>query len=473
MLRKTIFWKLNPRGLLFNRNHSTCIVGAGPGGLYTAKYLLNTIEDTQVTIIDMLPHPYGLVRSGVAPDHQQTKNVTNDFDRVLGNDRAKFLGNVSVGKDVSLSELQERFDAVVLSYGASDDRKLNIPGQELSNVSSARAFVNWYNGHPDFVDTKFDFSGESAVIVGQGNVAIDCSRILCKDVEELKKTDIADHALEQLVKSNIKTVHIVGRRGAAQASFTTKELRELVRLEGCETSVSEDDLKTGGTEASMVEVKETRGLDRRLKLYHECVKSNKQEEPALGDLRSLKIDFLKSPIEIVPDPLDKEKCKSIRFEKNELTGEAFNQKVKGTGKMVDIPASLILASIGYRGQKISPELPWNDQEGVVMSKKGRVENMPGVYCAGWIKRGCKGIIGTNIPDADETAYSIKEDKEGLVKYRDGHDSLLELLNERNVYLVDDVRWQRLDDLEKSMGLKENRPRVKICRRDEILNKLKD
>ena len=318
---------------------SVCIVGSGPGGFYTAKYLLKADANVRVDIVDKLPTPFGLVRSGVAPDHQDVKEVQKDFASVAADERVRFFGNVGVGGGagcVGLEELRGCYSAVVLACGAEDDRSLGIEGEELTGVHSARAFVNWYNGHPDFVDLSPDLSCEAAVIVGQGNVAIDCARILCKTVEELQSSDIAAHALETLACSKIRRVSIVGRRGHVQASFTIKELRELTKLSDTAFGVRADEMKQGTTPASLEEIAATRAKKRMNELLKKNISSG--ADGASGGAadgsksKELELRFLVSPIEVLPDTTEPAKAGALRVERTALEGDAFKGLVSIFGR---------------------------------------------------------------------------------------------------------------------------------------------
>lgn len=309
-----------------------CVVGSGPGGFYTAKYLLKADANVRVDVVDKLPTPFGLVRSGVAPDHQDVKEVQKDFASVAADERVRFFGNVGVGGGagcVGLEELRGCYSAVVLACGAEDDRSLGIDGEELAGVYGARAFVNWYNGHPDFVDLSPDLSCEAAVIVGQGNVAIDCARILCKTVEELQSSDIAAHALEALACSNIRRVSVVGRRGHVQASFTIKELRELTKLSVTAFGVRADEMEQGATPASLEEIAATRAKKRMNELLKKNISSGADGADGgaadRGKSKKLELRFLASPIKVLPDTADPAKVGALRVERTALEGDAFNQ----------------------------------------------------------------------------------------------------------------------------------------------------
>jgi len=327
--------------------------------------------------------------------------------------RFGFLGNVSVGKDVHVPELLNMYNAVVFAYGASSDRDMGIPGENLKNVTSARAFVNWYNGHPSFRDFSPNLDTEDVVIIGNGNVAVDCARVLCKSPEELKVTDIASHAVEALSKSKVKRVHVVGRRGHIQAAVTMKELRELTRLEGTTFHVDGQELALGRNTSSLAELESARARKRMDALLAEQAALSHPSSPS-G--KQLFMRFLLSPVACKPlsQGIETGAVGSFEFERVALEGPADKQKAVGTGKMVTIPAGLVLKSIGYKSLAM-PGVPFDPKSATMPNEKGRVMDtgklhVPRLYCSGWLKRGPNGIIGTNITDARETVASILEDK---------------------------------------------------------------
>lgn len=487
------------------------VVGTGPGGFYTSKYLLKEDPSIHVDLIDALPTPFGLVRSGVAPDHPEVKAVQNDFEEVASDPRVSFLGNVRIGSDLQVSDLRELYDAVVLAYGAASDRWLNIPGEDFKNVVSARAFVNWYNGHPDFVSFKPKLDVADVVIIGQGNVAIDCARILCKTVDELKKTDIASHALEALSKSQVRRVHVVGRRGHIQASFTMKELREVTKLEDADVIVRPAELAMGRTQASMEEMEEHRAKKRMDALLTEVA-----SQPLKGASRQLHLRFLLAPRDIAPNghgedaaaataeppataaspsspssaasaETKKPACGAVHFDVTRLEGPANNQKAVSTGNIELIPAGMVLRSVGYRSIRV-PGVPFDEQRAVVRNDRGRVVEddnatpFKGVYVSGWLKRGPSGIIGTNIPDAKETATMLLDDKAQDKIGGSGSDGkpggglsplerLKELLISRGKpaeHLISWTDYRSIDQAEREKGSALGKPREKITKLSEML-----
>ncbi|KAG7401202.1 hypothetical protein PHYBOEH_002386 [Phytophthora boehmeriae] len=460
-----------------------CVVGSGPGGFYATKYLLKEHAGVHVDMLEALPTPFGLVRSGVAPDHPEVKSVMNDFDKVAADERFRFLGNVRVGEDVRLAELQQHYHAIVLAYGAAADRELGVPGEDLRGVLSARTFVNWYNGHPAIRDLDLDLQDvETAVVVGQGNVAVDCARILTKDVNELASTDIASHAVEVLRRSGVKKVLLVGRRGSAQAAFTMKEIRELTKLDGVTCVVDPEDMKRSKTPSSEQEIKEQRARKRMNDLLS---KAAEHFDNANDADRVVQIKFLSSPAEILADEKDATRVGAIRIEKTRLEGEPNQQRAVGTGDFEDIPCSLVLRSIGYKSLPIEADTPFDNRRHVVSNAQGRVvetsesgetEPVVGLYCTGWVKRGPSGIIGTNIVDARETVGCIVEDfASGKYLHTDqenlaGLEAIEKLIKKRNPdkQLIRWADYERLNSEENRRGELVGKPREKITSVDEML-----
>lgn len=405
--------------LSLSRNHHVAIVGTGPSGFYTAKYLVEQNPDVKVDFFEKLPFPFGLVRYGVAPDHPEVKSACNTFEEVVQKtDRIRYFGNITISDDItdnqlSLEKLSSVYDAVVLAYGANSDNALRIPGENLQGVLSSRDFVNWYNGHPEFTNlhgTQFDLSKiKHVVVVGQGNVALDCARILAKSVEELQTTDISQHAIEALKNSSVETITIIGRRGHVQAAFTIKELRELTKIPNVSVNILKSELQAGWTKASQTEAENNRPKKRILELIDSISNSYKEKLD-----REISIRFLLGPKEIVPTLTDNKKIGSIVVTKNELTGEPHKQNSIATSEEITLPCDLLLKSIGYKCTPISKTLPFNIRANIIPSLHGRVVDdkdvtIPKLYVAGWLKRGPTGIIGSNIGDAKETSQSVLED----------------------------------------------------------------
>ena len=441
------------------------IVGSGPSGFYAAEVLLKDERNLQVDIIDRLPTPFGLVRGGVAPDHQKIKNVIRIYERTAGNDRCSFIGNVMVGRDVSVADLQRFYDAVVFTCGAETDRTLNIPGIDLPGSHTATAFVGWYNGHPDYRDLSFDLSAESAVVIGQGNVAVDVTRILAKTVDELAATDIAAHALEALAESKVREVHMVGRRGPVQAAFTSKEIRELGELGDCALHFNDQaDFDLGPCCQAELDEAGNTDAQRNWKALGEL----REEGPAGGCSKRIVVHFFRSPQELAGN----DRVQRLTLEKNRLAGEAGDQWAEGTGETVDMDCGLFFRSVGYRGVPIEG-LPFDDRRGVFPNQGGRITAdggvAPGLYAAGWIKRGPSGVIGTNKPDSTETAKNLLADLDGLAGCAaPDTGALLAQLRDGGVRPISYEDWRAIDAAEVARGAAAGKPREKFTRIEEML-----
>lgn len=442
------------------------IVGSGPSGFYAAESLLQSDKKVLVDMFERLPAPYGLVRYGVAPDHPKIKNVIKIYERIAEKPGFAFLGNVNVGRDISVQELKNFYDVILLAYGAPRDRRLGIPGEDLSGSYTATEFVAWYNGHPDYRDRTFDLSSPVAVVIGQGNVAADVCRILCKTVDELKNTDIAGYALEVLAESKVQEVHMIGRRGPAQAAFTPIEIREFGELADCDPVVSPEDLELNP--ASRTELETAKELTRKKNV--EIL----QKFAALGASSKRKkffVRFLRSPVEIKGGG----RVERVVFEKNRLEGEPGRQKAKGTGEKEEMACGLVFRSVGYHGLP-TPGVSFDERAGVIPNQEGRVTEsgqvVPGLYAAGWIKRGPTGVIGTNKADSDETVRHIFEDIAQFTPaaQRDTG-SLLESLKKKGVRVVSFPDWKRIDAREIARGVPAGKPREKFTSVAEMLSVL--
>ena len=438
------------------------IVGSGPSGFFAAEALFKAGIGAAVHMFDRLPTPYGLVRSGVAPDHQHIKQVARVFEGVARNPLFSFLGNIEIGKDITLEALRHRYDAVVLAYGAAEGAPLDIPGATLAQSLTAPQFVGWYNGHPDYTDLPIQFDHDTAVIVGHGNVAIDIARVLLSDHDRLAKTDIADHALEALRESQIRVVHLVGRRGPLQASFTTAELRELLGLGGVRAQVDAKVLEFTEGEMARIEHPANAIIQRNVRALQEAASRVSDTVNA----RELHLTFLMTPTGIVgPD-----RVRRIDFVRNRLSGPAENQKAVATDESCSISAGLVISSIGFRGRQLG-DVPFDGERGVVRNASGRVidaslEGAAPLYVTGWIKRGPTGVIGTNRADAVETVQCLLED------FRDGRLSVRQSKHGLNfVYpaiSVDFAGWSRIDEAERAAGSRSGRPRQKFVDIDLML-----
>lgn len=441
---------------------TVAVVGSGPAGFYTAGALLDREDlDVRVDMYERLATPWGLVRAGVAPDHPKIKSVSSVYSKIASQESFRFFGNVHVGGpdgDITREELAERYDAVVYTVGAQSDRKLGIPGEELPGCEAALDFVGWYNGHPDFADRGFDMSSRRAVVIGAGNVALDVARILCSPVERLAKTDIADHALEALAKSSIEEVVVVGRRGPAQAAFTTPELKELPEYTESGVIVYPEDLP---------DVAGDDDLPRAVKRNVGIMRDYATGETPLG-ARHIALRFLRSPIELRGDG----KVEQIVLGRNELNvGDDGWVSAVDTGDRETLEAGLVFRAVGYKGLSI-PGLPYDERKGVIPNDNGRVEGTEREYVAGWIKRGPTGIIGTNKKCAVETVTQLLADLEAgtLVRHdRDGTVDVEDWLAGRQPHLVTEAGWQLIDAAERAAGEPGGRPRVKLTDRERLLD----
>lgn len=429
------------RRLRHARPVRVAVVGAGPAGMYVADELLRHPE-ISVDVLDRLPTPYGLVRAGVAPDHQHTKQAERLFRAIEDQPGFRYLLGVEVGRDVSLAELAERYHGVVYTVGSASDRTLGIPGEELS--CSATDFVGWYNGHPDKQDLAVDLSGERVVVVGNGNVALDVARILTTDPDQLACTDIARLPLAALEGSAVREVVVLGRRGPDQAAFTLPELVGLSSLTGVNVVVD-----TGGAPIE--------GDDARSRILAELA----ARVPVPGR-RTIRLRFLASPVRI----LGTERVDAVDLARNELVAdEAGVLRAEPTGEHETIPAGFVLRSVGYHGRPVA-DLPYDPVAGTVPSSRGRVR--PGVYVAGWVKRGPTGFIGTNKSCAQETVERLLDDLDADLLDVTRGDDLERLLRERGVRVVDHDGWRAIDREERRRGEARNRVRSKIVDIDELL-----
>ncbi len=432
------------------------IIGAGPAGFYTAEVLLKPDAPVKVDMFEKLPAPFGLVRYGVSPDHQKIKNVIKIFELTASDKRFSYFGNVTVGRDVSVVELRKFYDAVIFCTGAEADRRLGIKGEDLKGSYTASQFIGWYNGHPRFRDCQFDFSGEVAVVMGQGNVAIDVARILCATREELAHTDICQHALDVLATSKIKEVHVYGRRGAAYASFTPLEIREMGALADCCPVVDPRDLEL--SESARKELEDPANAFRRKNF--EILKSFTAF--ACGSRKKkFVLHFERTPVEIIGG----RQVQKVRFE--------INREGKSTGQFEEIDCGAFFTSIGYSGVPIEG-VPFLPQKGIVPNRQGRVlegENtVGGLYVTGWIAHGASGVIGTNKVRAQETVHSLMEDLPDLPACENQDTGeFLKLLKGRGIVPVTFIDWKKIDAYEIMMGLNLGKPREKLTRVSQMID----
>ncbi len=450
------------------------IVGAGPTGFYAAAELLKHEGlVAEVDMLDRLPTPYGLVRAGVAPDHQKIKSVTAAFEKVAAHPRFRFFGGVELGTHVSVDDLRRHYHQIFYCTGAQTDRRMGIPGEDLAGSHPATEFVAWYNGHPDYRDLHFDLSQERAAVVGVGNVAVDVARILCRTPEELVATDIADHALEALRKSRIKEVYLLGRRGPAQAAFTNPEIKELGELADADISVRPDEVALDELSRTALE----RDPDRATAKKVEILQGYALRQPS-GKSRRLSLRFLVSPVELIGNSAGE--VVGMRLVKNTLVATATGTlQPRPTGETEELPVGLVFRSVGYRGVPL-PGVPFNESWAVILNEKGRVldpatkQPLPGEYTGGWIKRGPTGVIGTNKPDAAETVACMVEDLASGTTLHPAAPSAPaaeRLFRERQPCCFSFQDWLRLNALELDRGKAAGRPRVKFTRVEEMLQAL--
>ncbi len=439
------------------RPYHVAIVGSGPSGFFAAASLLKAADttdeiDVAVDMLEMLPTPWGLVRSGVAPDHPKIKSISKQFEKTATDPRFRFFGNVAVGEHVHAHELAERYDAVIYAVGAQSDKPLNIPGENLNGSISAVDFVGWYNAHPHFEDKTPNLSGARALVVGNGNVAIDVARILVTDPDVLALTDIADHALESLRPRGVEEVIIIGRRGPLQTAFTTLELRELGELEGVDVIVDPAQFEGITDEDAEAAGKTTKQNIKVLRGYAE-------REPRPGH-RRIVFRFLTSPIEIKGE----HHVERIVLGRNELVADESGWvSAKDTGEREELPVQLVVRSVGYRGVP-TPGLPFDEKRGTIPNTGGRIEGSRNEYVVGWIKRGPTGVIGTNKSDSQETVDTLIADLAGadVADFPGDHaDKLSDWLAERQPKVITSEHWDVIDKFERSAGEPHGRPRVKL------------
>jgi NADPH-dependent glutamate synthase beta subunit-like oxidoreductase len=429
---------------------NVAVIGSGPSGFYTVEALKKSGKDVRVDMIERLPTPFGLIRGGVAPDHQTTKKVARVYEKTAQSEGVGYFGNVEVGRDVSLDELKGMYDAIVLAVGAPRDRKLGIPGEDKTGVFGSADFVGWYNGHPDFTDLKPDLSTSTVVVIGNGNVAIDAARVLVKTEAEMAETDIADHAADTIQASGITDVYMVGRRGPIEAKFTNVELREMGKLENCvpviDASVLPDSVEG-----------EWSDRDQRLKERNLATMNEFLEVDPSGKDKRVHFSFYAKPVEILGGAT----VEGIRMERTRVE----DGRSVGTGEFFDIACGLVIPAIGYYSEPF-PGVPFDEAAGIVVHQDGRVGD--GVYAVGWIKRGPTGVIGSNKPDGETAANQILEDiSEGT---KPGHEALQALLAERSVRVVDYSDWKKIDEAE-ARSARDGAPRRKFVTVEDMVKAL--
>ena len=440
-----------------SRTFRVAVIGSGPSGIYAADALVSQADiPVEVDLIDRLPVPFGLVRYGVAPDHLSIRSVRDTLDKTLDKAGVRFLGNVSVGEDISMAELHACYDAIVLTYGASRDRRLGVPGEDLAGSVAATDFVAWYCGHPDADRALFESlvpQATGVVVVGVGNVAVDVTRVLAKTVGELDHTDMPQYVFDTLAQSRVTDIHVLGRRGPAQAAFTTKELRELGELADADIIVDPADMELDEASAALA------ASDKAVARNVEVMRVWSTEAPS-GKPRRIHLHFFARPTEL----RGTEHVETVVVERTALTPEG---SAAGTGVFREIPANVVIRSVGYRGTALD-EVPFDSGRNVIPHTDGRVERdgvtVPGEYVAGWIKRGPTGIIGTNKKDAVQTVASLLADAVAgtlPAPATPTAEAVDALLAERGVEVVTTAGWRSIDAAERALGATRGRDRTTI------------
>ena len=453
-----------------NSTLKIAVIGSGPAGFYAAGELFRQKSwDIKVDMFERLPTPFGLVRGGVAPDHQKIKSVTKIYTRIAENDNFRFFGNVEFGRDINRIDLLEHYDAVIYSVGSSADRSLGIPGEELSGSHSATEFVAWYNGHPDFREHKFDLSAKNAFVIGMGNVALDVARILAKNHEELCKTDMADYAIEALRDSQLEDIWLVGRRGPLQAAFSPAELREFLELQDADVLIEENAIELDSESQKILETLAGNDTKKNIEILKQM-----SIKDLSGKKKKVHFLFLASPVEISGN----EKVEKISLIKNTLVKQKDGSlRPQATENKIEKNTGLVFRSIGYHGEKLAG-LPFEQKSGTIPNEHGQVKDPENKnilhdkeYVAGWIKRGPNGVIGTNKQDAVDTVHRMLEnflnekmDSGKNVEYPD----IVSLLKKRNVEHVSFSDWKLIDEHETEAGEKQGRARVKLTSVEEML-----
>jgi ferredoxin/flavodoxin---NADP+ reductase len=450
------------------------VIGAGPSGFYACEHILRHEATTaEVDLFDRLPTPYGLVRGGVAPDHPKIKSVTRVYDKTAARDGFRFFGNVKLGEDVSVEDLERHYHAIVYTFGAETDRHLGIAGEDLPGSHAATAFVGWYNAHPDYADQQFDLSCDRAVVIGNGNVATDVARMLALTEEELRETDTADHAIEPLAGNSISEIVVLGRRGPAQAAFTNPELRELGEMKQADIVVDPAELELDERSQAYLESEDADITTRKnVEILGEFA-----QRPLEGKPKKIILRFLRSPIELQGEG----RLEKVIVGRNELVESGGALRAQDTGEREELECGLLLRSVGYTGVPLEG-VAFDEKRGTILNRAGRVleseegDHRRGHYTSGWIKRGPSGVIGTNKKCAQETVDALVEDVEaGRLGTPEAPEAAAveDLLRERGVDFVSYPGWQAIDAAETTRGEPEGRPRVKFVRVEEMLEAARD
>lgn len=448
------------------------VVGSGPSAFYTAEALFKSGPNVHVDLFDRLPVPFGLVRGGVAPDHQNIKAVTKVYDKIAANPGFRFFGNVMIGRDLQVSDLAAHYHQVVYAFGCETGQQLGVPGEDLRGVHSATEFVGWYNGHPDHVHRTFDLQGATRVaIVGNGNVAMDVARILLASPDELQKTDIADHAVEALRTSRVREVILLGRRGPAQAAFSPKEIEEIAELPDVDVLVTTAEAALDPLSAAWLEKEGARSQQRNVKFLQEHASA-----AGTGKQKQLRCRFLVGPTELRGAD---GKLQGIRVQHMVLVAAADGTpRPQARDSFEDLPAELVFKAIGYRGVPV-PGVPFEPKQGIVPNRDGRVLDkvggapLAGYYASGWCKRGPTGLIGTNSLDAKATVEAMKADRSAGIQLAGERGDIAPLLQERRIDAATWLDWQRLDAWEQAEGKLRSKLRHKLSSIDAMMRTVRE
>ena len=449
------------------------VIGSGPSAFYAAQFALNQKDvDVRLDMFERLPVPFGLVRLGVAPDHQVVKRVVNIYNKVAASPGFRYFGNVELGRDLQIEDLERRYDQIIYAFGCSKSSNIGLPGEELAGVHGAAEMVGWYNGHPDFRGERYGLSEvEHAVVIGNGNVALDVARVLLQPPERLAPSDISDAALEELRRSSIREVSMLGRRGPVQAAYSAKELEEVDEVDDVELVVSKHEAEPDPKSAAWLEEHGSRGKQRSVRFLKTC----SEREPDQHS-RKFRCRFLLSPVAF----LGSERVEAVRVEQMEIyEDDAGVLRSRSTGQTQDIPCQLVLLSVGYRGDPL-PGVPYDDRNGAVPNTDGRVQHerggdvRVGHFAVGWSKRGPSGIIGTNMADSRATVMCMMEDRRSDRALSPSSDQdTAELLRERGVEVVSWADWLRLDAWEVAEGKKRGKLRHKLETVAEMMRMIRE
>jgi ferredoxin--NADP+ reductase len=448
------------------------IIGSGPAGFYTvSNFLKHTDLCVEMDMFERLPTPFGLVRAGVAPDHQKYKTVTRAYDKSAQHPSFRFFGNVEYGTDITLDDLKSHYHQIMFATGAPSDRNLGIPGEDLIGSHSATDFVAWYNGHPDCTGFEFDLTQENVAVIGLGNVAIDVARILCKTDAELMTTDMADYALDALRDSKVKNVYVLGRRGPAQAAFTPPEIKEMGELDDADVFVPVSEATLDPASEAELEASGDKNVKKNVAVIEDFSQRTVHDKS-----RHLTIRFLVSPTELLGED---GKVSAIKLVKNEAyADEKGGVKARATDQEEIIPVGMVFRSVGYRGAPVI-DVPFDDYNGTIRNTEGRITDddhnaLAGMYVAGWIKRGPTGVIGTNKTDAQETVKHMADDaRAGLFfEPEKSAEDVVALIKSRKPDVITYIDWNKIDQHEVGNGAASDRPRVKLTNIQDMLNVLK-